>query len=130
MTDKIIKDYFDGTVAADKLVEIIPGAIKDVGGSLTWVLDKNESSQTYLLTSKHIIKLCLDALNQKIKLSDLRAIALLIRGSDLFHWDSDTGDGKKVDDVICNWESPEINTPTTMDYVQYCAYYLETGEHR
>ncbi|HRD39510.1 MAG TPA: hypothetical protein PLC65_12825 [Bacteroidia bacterium] len=130
MTEKILKDYFEGTVTAEALSIDLVGTTETKGTIRTHNIEDFKSDSEFVVTTQHIIKLCDDVINQKIKLDDLRAIAFALEFSDYFTWDKDTKDGNLVGDVIFNWSSPEINTPTTMDYVKYCAYYLTTGEHR
>ena len=84
---------------------------------------------SFTITAKHLVMLCRDCISQKIRLQDLEATAILLSASKHFIWDTNTEDGKKVESAISNWLATE-NGPLTIQYLQYCAYYLETGEHR
>ena len=130
MREQILKEYFDGTISADKLSDDLIATVEVKGSIAKHNIINFKSDTDFVVTSKHLIQLCKDVLNDKIKLADMETIAFSLRSSDFFTWDSDTIDGGRVDEVIFNWESPEINTPTTKNYVMVCATYLETGKNK
>ena len=130
MKEQVLKEYFDGTISADKLSDDLIGTVEVKGAIANYNIINYKSDADFVVTSKHLIKLCKDVLDKRIKLADLRAIAFSLRCSDFFTWDSDTTDGGRVDEIIFNWESPEINTPTTKEYIMVCATYLETGKNK
>ena len=117
MSADILSNDLDGTVTNGRRVSY--SKITDI-----------TSNDKFVVTTNHLIKICLDVISNKIKLEDLSVIAFAFEASDYFIWDTNTKDGSKVDDAISNWSTPENSKPATMDYVKYCAHYLETGEHR
>lgn len=130
MTEKTLKEYFEGKISTDKLNDDLKDTVSGNGVVSYYDIEEYRSDAKFTVTTKQIIQLCHDVLNENIRLEDLKTIAFCLEASDYFVYDSETPDGNKVQDFILNWTSPEINTPTTIGYVQYCAYYLETGEHR
>ncbi len=125
MTERILKDYFIGMVSADTLSIDLVGTVSGTEGVFHYSIEDVKSNGEFVVTAKHLIKICRDTIEGNLKLEDLNVIAFALEASDYFTWDADTEDGKKVSDALSNWTQP-----ITMQYIQYCAYYLETGEHR
>ena len=130
MTEQILKDYLENKASADILSKDLVDTVSNARDVSYYKIADIDSSDKFIVTTKHLIKICLDVINNKIKLDDLRVIAFAREASDYFTWDNNTKDGTKVDDTISNWSTPENSKSTTMDYIKYCAHYLETGEHR
>ena len=130
MTEQILKDYLDSKVSADILSNDLIGTVNNGRDISYYKITEIKSDDKFVVTTNHVIKICLDIISNKIKLEDLRAVAFALEASDYFTWDTNTKDGSKVDDAVSNWSTPENSKPTTMDYIKCCAYYLNTGEHR
>ncbi|MBI2722994.1 MAG: hypothetical protein HYX39_12540 [Bacteroidetes bacterium] len=132
MTEKVLKEYFEGIASAATLSADLVGSV-DIGrDTYRYHIQDFKSDVRFVLTSRHLIKLCNDVLNDNIKLSDLKTIASCLEFSQYFLIDADTTEGKRIQDIIFNWSSPEITKAkvTTIDYIKYCVYFLETGEHQ
>ena len=129
MTEQILKDYLENKASADILNKDLVGTVSKARDISYYKIANIESKEKFVVTTRHLIKICCDVISNKIKLEDLEAIAFALEASDYFTWDTNTNDGSKVDDAIANWSTPENNKTTTIEYVKYCAYYLETGEH-
>ena len=130
MTEKILKEYFDGITSAEVLSIYLNDTVHSQGNVSTYNILNFKSDTEFVVTTKHLIKLCADLINKKIKLEYLKAICFCLESSDFFIWDTGTKDGNLVEGAISNLSSVKINAKTTMAYIEYCAYYLETGEHR
>ena len=130
MTEQILKDYLENKASADILSKDLVGTVSNARDVSYYKIVDINSSDKFVVTTNHLIKICLDVINNKIQLEDLRVIAFALEASDYFTWDTNTKDGTKVDDTISNWSTPENSKSNTMDYIRYCAHYLETGEHR
>ncbi len=130
MTEKNLKEYFEGTASANTLVDDLIGTVETKRGTSHYKIIDYKNDKEFIVTSKHLIKLCNDVLNEKINITDLTTIAFALESSDYFSWNTDTKDGSRVGEVIFNWSSPEIGTPLSKMYVMHCAYYLETGTNK
>lgn len=130
MTEQILKDYLNGITSAEILSKDLVGTVSGTRDIFFYKIIDINSNDQFVVTSKHLIKICVDIISHKIRIEDLRVIAFALEASDYFTWDTNTTDGTKVEDAIANWSSPVNSKPTTMEYINYCAFYLETGEHR
>ena len=130
MTEKIVKEYFEGIVSADALINDLIGTVETQKDTSHYKIVDYKSDEEFIVTSKHLIKLCNDVLNENININDLTTLAFALEASDYFIWDTNTKDGERVGEVIFNWSSPEISTPLTKKYVMHCAYFLETGTNK
>ena len=130
MTEQILKDYFNGKTSAEKIGKDLPGTVSGTRESAHHDITDVGSDSGFVVTTKHLLKLCNDVLSHKITLEGLSVIAFTLEASDHFTWDTNTIDGKIVGSAIPNWTPSIKNEPVTMEYVRYCVYFLETGEHR
>lgn len=130
MTEKILKEYFDGVVSAEVLNEDLIGTVETHKNGSNYKIIDYKSDADFIVTGNHLIKLCNDALNNKINIANLRIMAFALEASDYFIWDTNTKDGARVGEVIDNWSSPKPGAPLSREYVQHSAYYLETGTNK
>ena len=130
MTEQILKDYLNGTTFVETLSKDLVETVSHSRDVSYYKIADIESADKFIVTTKHLLKICFDVIDHKLKLEDLEVIAFALESSDYFTWDTKTKDGNKVEDAISNWSTREINKPVTLEYVKYCAFYLETGEHR
>lgn len=128
--EETIKNYFEGTSSIASLMGELNESIQMSGNEMTINIENDKSKSEFRVKKEHLIKLCHECLNEQIQLSDLTKFAFILRSSDFFIWDNSQNDGSIINDLITNWESPKINGELTKEYIQYCAYFLETGEHR
>lgn len=130
MIEQVLRDYLNGIISAKTLSKDLADTSSNSGDVSRYKIVDIEVADKFIVTTKHLIKICFDVINHKLNLMDLEVIAFALKSSDYFTWDTNTKDGKKVEDAISNWSTQEINKPLTMKYVKYCSFYLETGEHR
>lgn len=130
MTEKILKDYFSGIVSADVLNENLVDSVSRQRDVSYYKITDMDSGDKFEVTPDHLLKVCLDVINNKIKIEYLDVISFALEASDYFTWNIETKEGKRVEDALSNWSTSENGTPVTMEYIKYCAYYLETGKHR
>lgn len=128
MKENTLKEYLNGKASAEVLNADIIGTVTITNDKYYNKITYNERDTKFIITTKHIVKIFEDIINQNIKLADLNTIFFELKASDYFMWDTNTEDGNKVQNIISN--IIETGKPITMEYIQYCAYYLETGEHR
>ena len=128
MKEDTLKSYFEGKVSVDVLAEEVASSIVNKG-----VIRQHhikDMDEEYPVNSSCILKLCEEGIAENLTPEHLTIIAFCLRASDSFMWDSDTEDGEKVDEVIFNWESPEINYPATEQNLKLWKHYLLTGENK
>ncbi|MDX2045750.1 MAG: hypothetical protein SFU87_03140 [Chitinophagaceae bacterium] len=130
MTEQALKDYFTDKINANALSKDLIDSATHGKDTSYYKIAAINCDEKFTVTKKHLIKLCRDIINHNIKIEDLEVITFALETSDYFTWDTSTKDGNEVDDTITNWSNRENNNPITMTYVEYCAYYLEFGEHR
>jgi hypothetical protein len=130
MTEQILKDYLNGFSSVETLSRDIADTVSHSRDISYYKITDIKSVDQFIVTTKHLFKICFDVIDLNIKLEDLEVIAFTLESSDYFTWDTKTKDGNKVEDVISNWSTRESNKAATMEYVKYCAFYLKTGDHR
>jgi hypothetical protein len=128
--EETIKNYFEGVIPIASLIGELKNSVQQNGNEIAYDIENFKSNTEFQIKKKHLLLLCQAYLNAKFEISDLTKFAFILRSSDYFVWNNSEGEGSIVNDLITNWENPEINGELTKEYIQYCAYYLETGEHR
>ena len=128
MIEKIIKDYLNGGISADILRKDFADKVSDPKGASSYNIDNVEVHDKLVITANHLIKICLDAINYRITLNDFKVIILVFEASPHFTWDT-TDSKDNVGNIISNLLALEYDKSATIEYINYCAYYLETGEH-
>ena len=88
-----------------------------------------QSEEEFEITTKHLCQLLEDTISNKISIKNLATIAFALEGSDYFHWDNETIDGKKVSRVLFEWDNEEINYPINKENLNLWRTYLQTGEY-
>ncbi len=116
MTEQILKEYFDGKVPLNTLASDLMGSQVKTGQDITSVCvisitDKRE----YVITRKHLIKLCSDTLKGYLTETDLNTVAFSLIVSDYFRWDDSTIEGEIVTNTLFDWDNPDINFPMTTE---------------
>ena len=130
MTEQTLKGYLEGIVSADVLnADLVNTVSRGRDVSYSKISDVKNGSK-FIITPMHLVKLCRDIIQQRISLENLDPIVFALEMSDYFSWDLETSEGARVNAAISNWANRESNNPVTIQYLQYCAFYLETGEHR
>ena len=131
MKEKILKEYFEGLVSAKVLNEDVTGS-KVKTGSDTYEINIQiiEANEEYSITLEHILKLCTDAIKGEISSENLSTIAFALIGSDYFEWNESDKIGKRISNIVFEWDNPEINFPITKENLKLWKEYLETGSYK
>ena len=122
--------YFQDSISITELSNELVDMVESKGNVHYYNIQDNSDKVEFDLERQHLIKLCMACIENKISTDDLTKIAFVLMASDYFVWDNSSSDGEVIDQIITNWDNPEINGELTLEYIQYCAYYLETGEHK
>ena len=130
MTEQTLKEYLEGIVSADVLNADLVNTVSRGRDVSYYKISDVKNRNKFIITPMHLVKLCRDIIQQRISLENLDPIVFALEMSDYFSWDLETSEGARVNDAISNWVNRESNNPVTIQYLQYCAFYLETGEHR
>ncbi len=101
MTEETLKKYFDNKVSVDILTSDIK--VNHLHAD-TIIVNKISDDDEYIVSRQNLLKLCDDAINGHLSTTDLNTIAFCLIGSDYFHWDSETTEGKIVATTIFDWE--------------------------
>jgi hypothetical protein len=126
MTEETLQKYFDNKVSADILTSDIK--VHQLQADTT-IIKKITDDDEYIVSRQNLLKLCDDTINGQLSTTDLNTIAFCLIGSDYFHWDSETVDGKVVATTIFDWDNPTINYPLTKDNLLLWKKYLQTNEY-
>ena len=112
------------------LREDIFGSIFNIRDASLFNNNNYESDFKFCVTTEHLIKLCKDIIANRITAENLRTIVFCLYTSNHFFWDTETDDGKIVEDILSNLSTLEQNGQKTITYLQYCVFHFETGSHR
>ncbi len=126
------KKYFEGNISPEELIDklqskeierTIPEAPSspDVPRRTKIMYDKefhDLEMDGFILTRKHLIKLCKDFLEEKITAWNLEDIAFILYGCDGFVWGNNEEERKVITDIMFNFSSPDINYSLTKDYIE------------
>lgn len=130
MTEPQIKEYLLRNIPASDL-EKVDKAYKDYYGKFIPYYEAVEMIQEgeFEIGLHHMIAICDDVLNGKMKPSTVDLLSFILIGSDYFSWDNDTEEGKRIADVIFEWNNETINYPLSLNnFVQWRKYLC--GESR
>lgn len=130
MKETTLKEYFNKAVSAEVLNQDVTGSKVKTGFDTSKVdVEIIQSEEEFEITTKHLCQLLEDTISNKISIKNLATIAFALEGSDYFHWDNETIDGKKVSRVLFEWDNEEINYPINKENLNLWRTYLQTGEY-
>lgn len=130
MTERKLKEYFEGRLTAEELAADLKGSQKQTGYDTTSVSIESLQEGEFQITKEHLIRLCDDTVSGKLQLNDLNTIGFGLMASDFFYWDNDTEEGKLIADAIFEWDNPLIGYDITIKNVLLWKHYLMTGEYK
>ena len=131
MKEKILKEYFEDLVSAKVLNEDVTGSKVKTGNDTSALnIQIIEANEEFSIALDHILKLCVDAIKGEISIENLSTIAFALIGSDYFEWNESDGIGKRISNVVFEWDNPEINFPITKENLKLWKEYLETGNYK
>jgi len=130
LTEHTLLHYFNGKASAEMLMEDILGSSFNKRDASFFNNSNYESDFKFCVTTEHLIKLCKDIIANRITAENLRTIVFCLYTSNHFFWDTETDDGKIVEDILSNLSTLEQNGQKTITYLQYCVFHFETGSHR
>lgn len=80
----------------------------------------------FQVETRHLISICDDVLNGRLKLSTLEIISSRLIASDYFTWEGSIR-ADEISTVLYEWDSPEINYPLTLSNVKEWKRFLTDG---
>jgi hypothetical protein len=120
-----LRDFFCGTVAADKLAVEVRDAVEPLSGTSRRVhIQDLPAHEELTITAQMLVRLCDAVLAGDLPGSALETISFAIIASDHLHWGVDD---ELVGRVLYDWTSPEINWELTPGNVRMFREWL-TGE--
>lgn len=127
MHEAVLRDYLLGAVSISALRADLEGAVTRTSHDVhrQTITDMEIA---FSLSSAHLVSLCDAVLTNQLPPSDLSVIAFCLVASEHFQWDSDTPDGHLVEEMLYEWDSPEINYPLNLQTVAKFRHRLLTGE--
>lgn len=128
MTEPKIRDYLLGLIDVSEL-ENVDAVTTDKVRAYWKVVDMMDKGE-FIIQPRHLITICDEVLNEKLRLETLDNLAFILIGSDYFTWDTETIDGERVGQVLIEWNNPTINYPLTIDNVRQWKTYLTTGQRK
>ncbi len=130
MTEQILLDYFQNFATVEHLSDDLKDSQKKTSFDTTSVHIKPiDSSQDFAITKEHLIRLCDEALNEKLTTTDINTIAFVIITSEFFTWDNETEEGILIETVLYDWDNPEIGFDLTLKNIRLWKEYLLTGNY-
>jgi len=125
MTEQALKDYFENKLTASQLALDLntPGKENDI--------DKIKEKGHFEVTKAHLIKLCDDVLNEQLLPTDLGTIAFTIICSDYFVFNEQVEEDVEIlEEVIYDWDNPEVGFELSLKNVVLWKEYLQTGDYK
>jgi hypothetical protein len=120
-----LRDFFSGTVPADRLALEVREAVEPLGGTNRRVrIQDLPAGEVVTITAEMLVRLCDCFLAGELSGPDLEIIAFAIVASDHLRWEQDD---ELVHRVLFTWASPEINWELTPSNVRMFRDWL-TGE--
>jgi hypothetical protein len=111
-----LRDYFLGDVGISALRADLKGAVTRTSHDVhRQTITDMEAA--FSLSSTHLVSLCDAVLADQLPPSDLSVIAFCLVASEHFQWDADTPEGRLVEEMLYEWDSPEINYPLNLQTV-------------
>lgn len=129
MKESILKKYFENQIPVELLAEDLKGSQQKTGYDTTSVTIDSLNNGEFKINKEHLIKLCEDYLNNQISSKDLNTIGFALMSSDFFCWDGETKSGKKIGQVISDWDNESIGYDINQKNVQLWKEYLQTGNY-
>jgi hypothetical protein len=128
MTEPQIRDYLLGKLPPSELEKVE----KKTDGKMRPYYKEVEMIEEgeFLIETRHLINVCGDVLNGKMEPETLDLFSFILIGSDYFTWDSDSGEGQRISEVIFEWNNPTINYPLTIENVGEWKKYLQGHERK
>lgn len=128
MKEQTLLEYFKNQVTIDELAEDLKGAQQKTGYDTTAVyISPIDFEGSYFVTKDALIDICDQVLNGKLQLLDLNTIAFALITSDYFSFDNPRGSEEVIENVIHDWDNPEMEFPLTIANVALWKEYLQTG---
>jgi hypothetical protein len=125
MKEQVLVDYLQNRIPVEVLAEDLKGSQQRRGHDVTSVhIDQLQNETELLITRKHLIRLCDEALNGHLTFEDLNTIAFALFTTEHLH--RDTAD-EILEDVLFAWDNPEIGFPLTTKNMKKWKLMLETG---
>ena len=130
MTEQALLNYFQDKISADELAIDLTDSQKKTSFDTTSVyITQLESKDEFIITKAHLLKLCNDVLNGKLRIIDINTIAFALMTSEFFTRNEDDIDALIIENVIFDWDNPEIGYALTLDNMKKWKEYLETGNY-
>ena len=130
MTEQALLNYFQDKISADELAIDLTDSQKKTSYDTTSVyITQLESEDEFVITKAHLLKLCNDMLNEKFRIIDINTIAFALMTSEFFTRNEDDIDASIIENVIFDWDNPEIGYALTLDNMKKWKEYLETGNY-
>jgi hypothetical protein len=128
MKTSILRSFLDGTCDARTLAEDLEGGVTRTSYDVISQCIDDDLDGESPVTAAHLVVICDAFTNGDLTAQMIEQIAFSMMASDSFDWDCNTSDGVRVAEVICWWDSPEINYPITDGTMTKFRHYLSTGE--
>lgn len=130
MTEQALLNYFQDKISADELAIDLIGSQKKTSFDTNSVyVTQIKSDSEFVITKAHLLKLCNDVLNGKLKILDINTIAFALITSEFFTRNEDDEDSSVIENVIFDWDNPEIGYSLTLDNMKKWKQYLETRNY-
>jgi hypothetical protein len=131
MTEQALLDYFQGKLSAEELAKDLKGSQIRSGYDTTsvYITPINSEEGEFIVMKEHLLQLCNDTLSGKLETIDLNTIAFALFTSDFFSRDDSSENSSVIENVVWDWDNPEIGYPLTLDNVKKWKEYLETGKY-
>jgi len=130
MIEQKLQEYFENKLTPDQLSLDLRDNQKKAGYDVTTVYVDTLKEGEFEIKREHLIRLCDDTISGRLSPIDLNTIGFALMVSEHFHWDSNAKDGEIIENVIFDFDNPEIGYDITIKNVQLWREYLLTAEYR
>ena len=123
MKEQVLIDYLQNKIAVKDLAADIKESQKRTSHDTTTVYIVELKSETeFVVKREHLIRLCNDALDGNLNFEDLNTIAYALFTSEFLNREEND---QIMEDVLFEWDNPEIGFPLTYDNMKKWKLLLE-----
>ncbi len=129
MTEKALHDFLEDRIDEKTFAQDLSGSHTVHSKSSTqYRIEQLDDTESFEITTSHLLKLCQAVLDNQLNLQDLNTIAFALNFSDFFDWDGGSKMGERVSRALFAWDNHIIDVDLARDNITKWMHYLKTGE--
>jgi len=101
MREKVLRDFFEGSVSGEELSAELGDALRYSGGRT--FLNAEPMEPEFPVHISHLIRVCDAFVAGELSPENIEAIGFCLIGSDSFEYDTDTAEGELIGETCYDW---------------------------